>query len=153
MLLGHFVTIFSNSLRPYAIKIIEIIVAEQFERWNCTPEVPASSPTLTASWIYFGSPEFQSSVTLDNWDLKQLRRRRQQQRQKTIGFMTKTTTLHVHHAFQYISLTSTTAQLRREISQCDVIWRTWTYGDKFSFLYFNMDKALENSTPGKVAYI
>ena len=98
MLLGYFVTIFSNSLRPYAIKIIEIIVAEQLERWNCTPEVPASSPTLTASWIYFGSPEFQSSVTLDNWDLKQLRRR-QQQRQKTIGFMTETTTLHVHHAF------------------------------------------------------
>ena len=34
-------------------------------------------------------------------DLKQLlrRRRRQQQRQKPIGFMTKTTALHVHHAF------------------------------------------------------
>ena len=91
-LTGHFVIIiiFSNSLRPYAIKIIEIIfVAERLERWDCTPEVPASSPTLTAGWIYFGSPEFQSSVTLDNRDLKQLRRRRQQQHQKTIGFMTK----------------------------------------------------------------
>ena len=32
-------------------------------------------------------------------DLKQLLRRRQQQRQKTIGFMRKTTALHVHHAF------------------------------------------------------
>ena len=70
---------------------------------------------------------------------------------KTIGFMRKTTALHVHHAW-YISLTST-ARLRRETSQCDVLWRTWTYEDKFSFLYSNMGKALENSTPGKVAYI
>ena len=34
---------------------------------------------------------------------------------KTIGLMVKTTALHVHHAFQYISLTST-ARLRRETS-------------------------------------
>ena len=88
----------------------------------------------------------------DNRDLKQRPRRQQHQRQKTSVFMCKTTALHVHHAFQYISLTST-ARLRRETSQCDVIWRTWTYYDKFSFLYFNMDKALKNSTPGKVAYI
>ena len=27
------------------------------------------------------------------------------------------------------------------------------YDDKFSFLYLNMDKALKNSTPGKVGYI
>ena len=33
-------------------------------------------------------------------------------------------------------------------SQCDVLWRTWTYYDKFSLLYLNMDKALKNSTPG-----
>ena len=66
--------------------------------------------------------------------------------------MCKTTALHVHHAFLYISLTSA-ARLRREASQCDVSWRTWTYEDKFSFLYLNMDKVLNNSTPGKVAYI
>ena len=54
--------------------------------------------------------------------------------------------------FQYISLTSN-ARLRREISQCDVLWRTWTYDDKFSFLYLNVDKAINNSSPGKVAYI
>ena len=29
----------------------------------------------------------------------------------------------------------------------------WKYDDKFSFLYLNMDKALKNLTPGKVAYI
>ena len=71
---------------------------------------------------------------------------------KTIVFMCKTTALHVHHAFQYISLTST-ARLRREASLCDVSWRTWKYEDKFSFRYLNMDKALKNLTPGKVAYI
>ena len=32
---------------------------------------------------------------------------------KTIGFISKTTTLHVHHAFLYISL-PVLAQLRRE---------------------------------------
>ena len=76
---------------------------------------------------------------------------KKENKNKTIGFMRKTTALHVHHAW-YISLTST-ARLRRETSQCDVLWRTWTYEDKFSFLYWNMDKALENSTPRKVAYI
>ena len=32
------------------------------------------------------------------------RRRLQRERQKTIGLMSKTTTLHVHHTFLYISL-------------------------------------------------
>ena len=36
---------------------------------------------------------------------------------------------------------------------CDVLWRTRTYYDKFSLLHLKMDKALKNSTPGKVAYI
>ena len=64
--------------------------------------------------IYFRFSGFQSSLRLTR-DLNQLRRRRRRrrlQRQKTIGFITKTTALHVHHAFQYISLTST-ARLRR----------------------------------------
>ena len=39
-------------------------------------------------------------------DLTKPRRRRQRERQKTIGLISKTTTLHVHHAFLYISLTS-----------------------------------------------
>ena len=54
--------------------------------------------------------------------------------------------------FWNISMTFT-ARLRRETSQCDVLRRTWTCYDKFSLLYLNMDKALKNSTPGKVAYI
>ena len=38
-------------------------------------------------------------------EFEQLRRRRQQERQKNLGFIfSKTTTLHVHHALLYISL-------------------------------------------------
>ena len=41
------------------------------------------------------------------------RRERQQERQKTVGFISKTTTLHVYHAFLCISL-PVFARLRRE---------------------------------------
>ena len=41
------------------------------------------------------------------------RRERQQGRQKTVGFISKTTTLHVYHSFLYISL-PVFARLRRE---------------------------------------
>ena len=37
-----------------------------------------------------------------NRDSKIQRRGRQRERKKTIGFISKTTTLHVHHAFLYI---------------------------------------------------
>ena len=60
----------------------------------------------------------------------------------------KTTALHVHHAFWYISLTST-ARLRRETSYFDVLWRTWTYDDEFSFIFFNLNIILKNLTPEK----
>ena len=84
-------------------------------------------------------------------ELKQLRRRPQRRLQKAIGLMIKkTTALHVHHAFWYISLTST-ARLRRETSYFDVLWRTWTYGDEFFFILFNLNIILKNLTPGKVA--
>ena len=46
------------------------------------------------------------AVACLNGDLTKPRRRRQRERQKTIGLMSKTTTLHVHHAFLYISLRS-----------------------------------------------
>ena len=45
-------------------------------------------------------------------DLTKLRRRAEQESLKHIGFMSKVTTLHVHHSFSYISLV--TARLRRE---------------------------------------
>ena len=86
-------------------------------------------------------------VKLGNRELKQVRRRPQGQLQKTIDFISKTTVLHVHHAFQYISLTAT-ARLRRETSKCDVLWpRTRKYDDEFSFLFLNLDNILKNSTP------
>ena len=34
-----------------------------------------------------------------------------------------------------------------------ILWRMWTYDDKFSFLSFNLNKILKNSTPGKVTCI
>ena len=40
---------------------------------------------------------------------------------------------------------------RQQQQRRDVLWRTWTYQDKFSLLYLNMDKALKNSTQGQVA--
>ena len=46
-----------------------------------------------------------------------------------------------------------TAPLRRETSQCDVLWRTCTCDDKLFFLYLNTDKVVKNSSPGKLAYI
>ena len=51
------------------------------------------------------------------------RRGRQQERKKTIGLMSKTTSLRVHHAFLYISL-PVFAQPRREIAYFRVLWST-----------------------------
>ena len=62
--------------------------------------------------------------------------------------MIKTTALHMHHAFKYISLTST-ALLRGETSYFHVLRRTWTYEDEFSFIFLNLNKIRKNSTPGK----
>ena len=41
----------------------------------------------------------------------------------TIGLMSKTTTLHVHHVFLYIFF-AVTARLRRENAYFHVLWRT-----------------------------
>lgn len=45
--------------------------------------------------------------------------------------------LHVHQAFWYIILSTSTNLLRR---------KTRTHEDKFSFLFFNLDTILKNST-------
>ena len=70
-------------------------------------------------------------------DLTKPRRRRQRERQNTIILMSKTTTLHVHHAFLYISLPS--------LRNYDVKWPnfkfTWEWkrqGDKFYHLCPNL---------------
>ena len=82
---------------------------------------------------------------------------------KAIGLLSKTTTLHVHHAFLYVSLPS--------LHDYHVKMPSFTfYGGrkqaraKFSgifFLFLNLDKLLDkalcefswNSTPGEFAYI
>jgi len=53
-----------------------------------------------------------------NRDLLKLRRQRQQLLQKAIGLVSKTTTLHVHHALLYISLPPVREPLQREMTKC-----------------------------------
>ena len=71
---------------------------------------------------------------------------------KTIGFIGKTTTLHVRHAFLYISL-PVFAQIRRESACFHVIWSTWTSNNEILPLSLNLDMVPRNSTPGGFAYI
>ena len=66
-------------------------------------------------------------------NLTKPRRGQQRERQKTIGLMSKTTILHVHHAFLYISLPA--------LQNYDVKWPNFKFtwererqGDKFYYL-------------------
>ena len=70
-----------------------------------TPPKRVTSPT----W----GPPPPCKQTLSHKDFKIQGRVRKRERQKTIGFISKTTTLHVHHALLYISL-PVFARLRRE---------------------------------------
>ena len=70
-------------------------------------------------------------------DLTKPRRRRQRERQKTTGLMSKTTTLHAHHAYLYTSLPS--------LHNYDVKWPNFKFtwererqGDKFYHLRPNL---------------
>ena len=88
----------------------------------------------------------------ENWKLKQPPRRRQRQRQKTIGFMSKTTGLHVHHVFFFskfqfdVHCTTTTWNLLMRWFMKDVNIRL--YFIYISPLFLNLGKVLKNSTPG-----
>ena len=71
---------------------------------------------------------------------------------KAIGLTSKTTALHVHHTFFYISLPS--------LHDHDVKMLNFMFyrarkqaATKFSFLCLNLDEALRNSTPGEFACI
>ena len=46
-----------------------------------------------------------------------------------------------------------TAWVWRETFWCNVLWRTWTFDNNFSFFFLNLDKDLKNSTPGKIPCI
>ena len=71
---------------------------------------------------------------------------------KAIGLLSKTTTLHMHHTFLYISLLS--------LHDYGVKLPNFTFygGHKqatmvFFFLFLNLSGVLKNSTPGKFADI
>ena len=71
---------------------------------------------------------------------------------KAIGLLSKTTSLHVHHAFLYISLPL--------LHDYDVKMPSFTfYGgrktsdDKLFFLFLNLSAVPKKSTSGKLAYI
>ena len=69
---------------------------------------------------------------------------------EAIGLVTKTTILHVHHAFLYISLPS---RLRRENAKFHDVQGKYTSDDEISSLLLNLDMVLRNSTLGGFAYI
>ena len=71
---------------------------------------------------------------------------------KAIGLLSKTISLHVHHAFLHISLPL--------LHDYDVKMPSFTfYGgrktsdDKLFFLFLNLSAVPKKSTPGKLAYI
>ena len=70
-------------------------------------------------------------------DLTKPRRRRQRERKKTIGLMSKTTTLHVHHAFMYISLPSL-HNYDMKLPNFKFTWERKRQGDKFYYLCPNL---------------
>ena len=89
------------------------------------------------------------SPSSDIRDLTKPRRRRQLERQKTIGVMSKTKTLHVHHAFLYVSLPS--------LHNYDVKWPNFKFtcererqGDKFYHLCVNLSAFLSLQLQPKV---
>ena len=57
---------------------------------------------------------------------------------KAIGLISKTTTLHVHHAFLYISLPSL-HDYNVKVLKIHVLSRTGTQDDNFLFLFLNFD--------------
>ena len=68
----------------------------------------SNQPPLSPAPVRPFSHQFLPSLHIirDNRELKQRRPRRQRARQKSSRFISKTTTLYVHHAFLYISLPS-----------------------------------------------
>ena len=55
---------------------------------------------------------------------------------KAIGLMSKTTTLHVHHAF-FVHFFAVFAQLRREMEKFKLTWERERQSDKFYHLCQN----------------
>ena len=112
----------------------------QFEKSSLCKKTFRRGPTRVACAqrpvLHVMFPMLVSKSLLCNSHLtkpRRRRRRRQRKPQKPIGLMSKTTTLHVHHAFLYISLPS--------LHDYDVKWPKFKFtfererqGDKFYHL-------------------
>ena len=72
---------------------------------------------------------------------------------KVIGLITKTTTLHVHYTFGYISLPSLHDQDVKFPNGTCALWRTSTHNDEFFILFLNLGAVSKNSTPGNFTYV
>ena len=82
-------------------------------------------------------------------------RRQQWQRErqkKNNRFNEQNKTLHVHHAFLYISLPSL-HDYNVKMPYFTLLWRTQTSDDEIFLLFMNLHMVLRNSTPAEFAYI
>ena len=70
---------------------------------------------------------------------------------KAIGLLCKTTTLHVHHAFLYISLPSL-HDYNVKMSDCKFYEGRKQATTNLFFLSLNLSAVLKKTTPGKFAY-
>ena len=103
-------------------------------RWRylyCKKHTNGTSRSTRHSFLYICATSLSRSIGT----LKQTRRRRQRRRDEAIGFMSKTTALHLHHAFYYTSLAETRNLLMRFFVEDE------NTRDEFSFLLLNMDKS------------
>ena len=71
---------------------------------------------------------------------------------KAIGLITKTTILHVHHAFLYISLPSL-HDYDVKMPNSQVVHRKYTSYDEISSLFLNLNTVVRNSPLGGFVYI
>ena len=69
---------------------------------------------------------------------------------RSIGLISKTTTLQVHHTFISVNCFAVTAQIRR--ASFHLLCRTWTSHDEDFLFLLNLDMFLRNSTLEEFAY-
>ena len=93
-----------------------------------------------------GFPVITFSLRFNTRDFKIQRRGRQRERKKTIGFISKTTTLHVHYAFQCTFPCPFSHDYDVKMPNFPFLWRTQTGNDEILFLFLNLDIVPRNSS-------
>mgnify|MGYP000188137998 CR=1 FL=1 len=88
----------------------------------------------------FGILRQRNVLTWALGSLSKPRRRRQRERQKTKGLMSKTIAVHVRYKSLYISLPSSAKQQREMIEFC-VVYGTWTTTANFSYFHLELNAA------------